>query len=252
MALYSIDAELFISEVSKQPAIWDWTCDENKLKRHKEKAWAEIAQVFIIDFDDMPASKKVDIYRKLQGKWRNLRDNYVRSLRRKDNSSRYTHTERMSFLDVLYQHRPARSEDKSRPRKRTQHSQVANVKEDSSSHDEQCLSTTVEDRLADSSPNNLGADTESIILIKAESSSEEEDQSVIENLKRKRRVKERPEFLEMPREEEIRISSSSITDEDKLFFDSLLPVVHEFNLDQKLEFRTQILHLIKSIRSNPL
>ncbi|CAG4931759.1 unnamed protein product [Colias eurytheme] len=246
MSTNSIDAELFIAEVSKQPAIWDLTSDENKLRRYKDKAWTEIAREFIINFDELPDSKQLDIFRKLQGKWRNLRDNYVRSLRKKD--SRYAHTERMSFLDVVYQDRPTRSMDRNRSQKRRMNR--INVKEDSSSNDEQGPSTTIEDRLDESSSSNLGADT---IMIKAESSSEDDDPSIIENFKRKRRVKEnRVEFLEIPKEEEVRVTSTNVPDEDKLFFDSLLPVVHEFNLDQKLEFRTQILHLLKKIRSNPL
>lgn len=38
-------------------------------------------------------------------------------------------------------------------------------------------------------------------------------------------------------------------DEDRSFFESLIPMVQTFNMDQKLEFRMEVLQLVKRIRA---
>lgn len=45
-------------------------------------------------------------------------------------------------------------------------------------------------------------------------------------------------------------SRIAIVDEDKSFFDSLLPAVKQFTIDQKLELRSDILKLIKQYRKD--
>lgn len=45
-------------------------------------------------------------------------------------------------------------------------------------------------------------------------------------------------------------SYSTEIDEDKSFFHSLMPMVKLFNIDQKLEFRCEVLNLIKKIRAS--
>lgn len=44
--------------------------------------------------------------------------------------------------------------------------------------------------------------------------------------------------------------SFQIEDEDRSFFESMLPAVRAFNLDQKLEFRSEVLRLVTNIRHN--
>ncbi|KAG6443052.1 hypothetical protein O3G_MSEX002639 [Manduca sexta] len=58
---YCLDVELFISEVKKYPEIWDLNCEDHRYKSRKQQAWAEVARVFINDFDDMPETEKLDV-----------------------------------------------------------------------------------------------------------------------------------------------------------------------------------------------
>lgn len=44
-------------------------------------------------------------------------------------------------------------------------------------------------------------------------------------------------------------TSFQMEDEDRSFFESLLPAVREFSIDQKLEFRSEVISVIKNIRS---
>lgn len=58
---YSLNVELFISEVKKYPEIWDLNSEDNRFKSKKQHAWSEIARVFMSDFDDMPDKDKNDV-----------------------------------------------------------------------------------------------------------------------------------------------------------------------------------------------
>lgn len=61
MSSYSLDVETFISEVKKYPEIWDTNCEDHRFKSKKQNAWAEIARVFITDFDEIPNKEKIDV-----------------------------------------------------------------------------------------------------------------------------------------------------------------------------------------------
>lgn len=61
MSAYCLDVETFISEVKKYPEIWDLNSEDHRFKSKKQKAWSEIARVFISDFDDMPVTEKNDL-----------------------------------------------------------------------------------------------------------------------------------------------------------------------------------------------
>lgn len=90
-----------------------------------------------------------------------------------------------------------------------------------------------------------------VLKLNDHSNYSDEDPSTIENLKRKRipNVKtENMEFVETPAP--VFPDNFSMEDEDKSFFESLLPAVREFNIDQKLEFRSQVINLVKNIRTS--
>lgn len=80
--------------------------------------------------------------------------------------------------------------------------------------------------------------------------SDAEDSS-IDNVKRKRTNAKKQNDIEYVDTAFTDPSCSYQTeDEDRSFFDSLLPAVREFNVDQKLEFRSEVIGLVKKIRSN--
>lgn len=72
--------------------------------------------------------------------------------------------------------------------------------------------------------------------------------------------KEEPVAIPPPEIEEVMVESTVITsadagtqqhygfDEDRAFFDSLLPTVNTFNIEQRLEFRSEVLNIVKRIR----
>ncbi|VVC99622.1 uncharacterized protein LOC126969846 [Leptidea sinapis] len=209
MASYSFDAESFINEIKNQPYIWNY--EGNKFRSKREKAWIKVARVFISDFDNLGEAEQHDVFRKLQSKWRNLRDNYVKSIKR--NNKEYTYAKKLAFLDDVYNARKAK--------KRIQPGS------DNSSDDERNKTTEAD------TPN-----------------SDEEILSTIDNLKRRRieRVDAVDHDGSLCRELD---TENIVSDDDRAFFDSLVPILREFNIDQKLEFRSEVLKLVKYIRNTP-
>ncbi|XP_045454005.1 uncharacterized protein LOC123663361 [Melitaea cinxia] len=214
MTTYALDAETFINEIKKYKELWSLSCDGYKFKaKDKQLAWANVAKAFIPDFDSMKEVEKAEVYRKLHSKWRNIRDAYVRSLKRKDGKRAYMYAKLLTFLNTRY---------------------VDNHTSEGESEDES------------------SDEAESVSINKSRNievtATSEDESSTIDNLKRRRVEKtDKIEFVETPnvQSESVHVSEN----EDRSFFDSLLPAVREFDLDQKLEFRCGVLKLIKQIRS---
>ncbi|KOB70669.1 Uncharacterized protein OBRU01_14845 [Operophtera brumata] len=222
MTSYSLDVELFIGEVQKYPELWDINCEEYRHKNRKSRAWGEVAKIFIDDYDDLSVREKNDVYRKLFNKWRNIRDSYVRHVKRKYGKKAYLYAKQLSFLRELY--------------KQT----TLSGSEGEEHNDDTWASDSEESKLKK-------------ILFKSGCFESKEEPLMWQNddetidLKRKKR-KTDIEFVETNFPEAT--SSLAVIDEDKSFFDSLLPAVKDFTIDQKLEFRSDIIKLIKNYRKN--
>ncbi|XP_041972448.1 uncharacterized protein LOC121728350 [Aricia agestis] len=213
---YALDAEAFISEVKKYPQIWNMTGEGSKKGSRKGDAWEAVARVFIPDLETMSEADKFEVYRKLHGKWRNIRDAYVRNLKRGEGKRKYMYAKQLAFLDAIYKqeepsHEGSSSEEEARkPAKMMRHIEVYASPPDQFSED---------------------------------------DASTIDNLKRRRlNNTENIEFVSTVGQND---SNYLAEDADRSFFDSVLPAVREFDMDQKLEFRGEVLKLIKRIRSTP-
>lgn len=232
MSSYSLDVETFISEVKKYPEIWDTNCEDHRFKSKKQNAWAEIARVFITDFDEIPNKEKIDVYRKLHGKWRNIRDSFVRHRKRKYGKRGYVYAKYLTFLTDLYNTKNSQSG-----------SDLDCDNDDQSEEDENKLK-------------KIGSKCKKFDLLNDSSlwgSDAEDSHSTIDNLKRKRTSKQDSndiEYVETPFPDPSVSYTTPTEDEDRSFFESLLPAVREFNMDQKLEFRSEVLCLIKGLRSS--
>ncbi|XP_075984027.1 uncharacterized protein LOC142981801 [Anticarsia gemmatalis] len=237
MSSYCLDVEMFISEVKKYPEIWDVNSEEYRFKSKKQQAWAEIAKLFITDFDHLPEKEKLDVYRKLNGKWRNIRDSFVRHMKRKYGKKGYIYARHLEFLRIIY--------------KEKQNSQSGSDMEGDNDNEEHS------DDDDENKLKAIGFKSRKLDILNEASfweSDADESPSTIENLKRKRCAKQENdiEYVDTPFPDPNGTGAgftSTIEDEDRSFFESLLPAVREFNMDQKLEFRTEVLCLIKGIRS---
>lgn len=101
--------------------------------------------------------------------------------------------------------------------------------------------------------------------IKPKDTSDSEESSDEDSSRRKRIKKERDspvpvlrrnassEYLEYVQtngdvDALVQMNSTQEIDDDKLFFESLLPATRQFDIDQKLQFRSDVLSLISKIR----
>jgi len=54
----NIKTERVISEVRLNPPLWDLSCNEYKDRGGKIKAWQEVCQAIVQNYDDMPDNEK--------------------------------------------------------------------------------------------------------------------------------------------------------------------------------------------------
>ncbi|XP_076047830.1 uncharacterized protein LOC143029186 isoform X2 [Oratosquilla oratoria] len=73
------DTDVFIDEVERRPAIWDMTSSDYKDRGAKKRCWEEIVDLFCSSAETQERKKTSAV---LQKKWKNLRDSYVKELRK--------------------------------------------------------------------------------------------------------------------------------------------------------------------------
>lgn len=150
--------------------------------------------------------------KKLNSKWRNIRDSFVRNNRKKDGRRDYMYAKQLSFLYNVYS------------------------------------KTGSEEEWSDSEDSNTFKKL-TFISTKNDEETWQSDEEPIGNLKRKK-VKHDSDAIEYVNSIIPDATCSYPNeDEDRSFFESLLPAVRKFNLDQKLEFRSEVICLIKTIRN---
>ncbi|XP_069357033.1 uncharacterized protein [Maniola hyperantus] len=256
MSTYSLDAEKFISEIKKHKQLWDVDADGKPYRSGvKEKAWCAVARVFIQDFDSLTSLEQAEVYRKLYNKWRNIRDAYVRNIRstRVNKSGKYVFMKQLSFLNSRYKSKDtSRSDDQSND----QSSDDDNFKNDiSCESDEPSIIENLKRRRVSNKKKKIN-----IMNTHATEQNDQDEKpkkwqtiEIVDPAMTPMHYSEFENPIAMSRvNDEISTDAISATtfDEDRSFFDSLLPAVREFDMDQKLKFRFEVLRVIKDIRSS--
>ncbi|XP_023938063.1 uncharacterized protein LOC112045908 isoform X2 [Bicyclus anynana] len=251
MSTYSLDAEKFIAEIRKHRQLWD--VDEGGRpfrNRAKEKAWRAVARVFIQDFDTLSETELAEVYRKLYNKWRNIRDAYVRNIRstRVNKCGSYIFMKQLSFLDSRYKPNPnaSRSDDQSSDDGDRTNNDNNSCDSDEPSIIENLKRRRTSSKRKKSAPNSNDEETPRKNRPKLE---------IVDPALSDMGSVQCPEYenpISMSRlsdEGGADTTQVPMFDEDRSFFDSLLPAVREFDMDQKLKFRYEVLRTIKDIRS---
>ncbi|XP_078048306.1 uncharacterized protein LOC144475855 isoform X1 [Augochlora pura] len=206
----ALDIELFIEEVKKFPEIWNVAAEEYHDRTKKRSAWLEICRIFYDKFDERHERDKNEICNKLIKKWRNVKDNFLKSVKKRTRSGhtaergrRYIYARQLTFL---------------------QQAGIAIKQCSLEDPDEQQFQDETEIKARPDLPYKHNTrkrkhDTESTIteLTKTTIPSQSESDQLEYNA-------------------------------DKSFFDSLIPSLSGFSEDQKLEFRIEILNIIKRMR----
>ncbi|CAH0402888.1 unnamed protein product [Chilo suppressalis] len=203
----NIDSEDFINEVRKHPEIWDINCDDYRYPKRRQRAWAKVASAFLVNFEYMPSSEKTIIQKRLNDKWRNIRDSYVKS-KRINQKKLYMYSAYLYFLDDIYKDGEDTGNEET--------PKIKMIKKEKRHYDD----------------------------------SNEAWPSDDSNLESKRKkIDSSMEFVDFP---EMALPCSTVLaedDDDHSFFNCLLPAVRQFSMDQKLEFRSEVIDIIKKIRA---
>ncbi|XP_071874312.1 uncharacterized protein [Bombus fervidus] len=218
-----MNMEILISEVEKHPVLWDISNLEYKDKLKRNEAWLRVASIVTPNFMQKMETDKKIIVQEVTSKWRSVRDNYIRTLRKRNGNNksgsaakkkiRYVYEEQLGFLKKCREPKDTSS------------------------------STKVEknDPISTDSETNISNGFESIF-----------DNEETNN-----------EFRYPPREKTKRINAeeevdnlseykknTNSDDDDMAFYKSTLPLIKSFNLEQKMEYRMQIMQLIQNIRNS--
>ncbi|XP_004928977.1 uncharacterized protein LOC114244913 isoform X2 [Bombyx mandarina] len=166
-------------------------------------------------------------YKKLNGKWRNIRDSYVRSLRK---GYGYMYAKHLSFLNNIYKSTSQSGSD-------------AEQDDNWQSDDDSAKLSNVSFRKSFNIKNCDGITERSVDW---QSDGEEIPlRAPVRSVRKRRKIIPEIEYVEPLAEP---TCSSTGEDDDRSFFESVLPAVRVFDIDQKLEFRGEVLRLIKMIR----
>ncbi|XP_067012794.2 uncharacterized protein [Anabrus simplex] len=229
VAVDSVEGEKIIAEVRKHPEIWNLKCEDHQDKHKRQEAWRKICQVIIEDFDRRPEEERIEIGKKLTCRWRSIKDNYTRILRKKQSGEispdgkEYVYARHLSFLDPV-----------TRPGMR--HWKPATARRRTTTSKRRLRPI----RIKRSPAKQRTQDFETVFVNSAETVASyiEEDATPVQ-------VTELAESAE----DQNTVSVNTATHpDDSSFFDSLLPIIRNFNVDQKLEFRIEVLNLVRKIR----
>ncbi|XP_030753489.1 uncharacterized protein LOC115880427 [Sitophilus oryzae] len=223
-----MEIDWFIDMIKSHPAIWNADCQAYKEKPKRDMAWEAIARGAYNNFDEKGKHKKEEILRRLTAKWRNIRDTYVKSEKKRVRgclkTRKYVYANKLSFLQPFLDLSGSKSRSIIK-------SEDESTNMDGSSAD----SAEVEDdqRMTEVEINQQASSTK----YSASSTTQEQPQEQY------RRESVISDYFSTP------IEFQPI-DDDKAFFDSLLPTVRTFTIDEKLEFRLEVLNISKRIRRN--
>ncbi|XP_017771316.1 PREDICTED: uncharacterized protein LOC108558794 [Nicrophorus vespilloides] len=86
-----------IDLIKERPIIWDKTIDEYKDKVMKEMAWTEVYGSLNSEYENMNEKMKKKTAESINEKWKNIRDAFIRSLKKKSNK-KYLYSDNLQFL----------------------------------------------------------------------------------------------------------------------------------------------------------
>ncbi|KAF0721034.1 Uncharacterized protein FWK35_00026634 [Aphis craccivora] len=115
----SMETEQLISEVEKRPVLWDTSDTDYKDRNKKNEAWLNVTSALYENFSNNTETEKKVIIQEVISKWRSVRDNYTRSLKKQTECNksgsgvkkiqRYIFEQQLSFLKKCREQRPTRS-----------------------------------------------------------------------------------------------------------------------------------------------
>lgn len=224
MGYFKYDIIQLIECVRDRPCLWDKTLEIYKDRIERRESWEAIFSILEEDYDEMEPEEKRLIGEQVLSKWTNLRDTFMRSLKKKIGKPKrkYIYFENLKFLLKVVD--------------------VVHVDNDTVSPDTENMTYF---KLEDEEPKppprkeikRNSYDDEYTTVKKPRKTSKKDSMSnSFKDI----------DFVECQETE--KFNDPRIMNEDEAFFASLLPTVVKYNEEERLEFRIEVLALIKKIK----
>ncbi|XP_039761357.1 uncharacterized protein LOC120634670 [Pararge aegeria] len=224
MREFKYDVVQLIHAVKDRPCLWDKTAEVYKDRAERRAAWEEVFSLLEDNYEGMSSEQKRITGEQILNKWTNIRDTFVKTLKRSKMGR-----PRRKYL--LYDHVKFLIK-------------VTNTEEDFKVE----LSTddiTSYMKTERESPKEIPSTSSRKRSKKLEYSDEEAKRSQeYENYEKY----EKYEKMEADFAEIDECNDPRIMNEDEAFFASLLPSVVKYSEDERLEFRIEVLAVMKKIK----
>ncbi|KAM3962916.1 uncharacterized protein ACR2FA_003013 [Aphomia sociella] len=243
MKEFKYDVIQLIRGVRERACLWDKTLENYKDRVERRSAWEEIFRLLDVGYDEMSAEEKRITGELILNKWTNIRDTFVKSLKTKMGKPKrkYLLHQHLKFLTKVVTNDEDSLEladDASNSYLKQEEPEDETVAESISARKKSKLEDSADDYIATESLNNTHNTR------KRSKRVEYKEEDVFANT----REFENNSALNFVEVEEV--NDPRVMNEDEAFFASLLPTVVKYNEDERLEFRIQVLAVMKRLRDN--
>uniref|UniRef100_A0A8R1U067 MADF domain-containing protein n=1 Tax=Onchocerca volvulus TaxID=6282 RepID=A0A8R1U067_ONCVO len=206
--VHEIRSEAVIWAVEQIPCLWNLACEDYRNRSKRRQGWTTVSRMLIHDFENKDLAERQSIEKEIQNKWKNIRDCYVRDLKRKSGEEvksrgkrtrEYIHAGLLAFLNSSYATQPSSVRSSKTDSKNTYDFILDTIVKPFLNHNEEISCNWIKEKKLEE---ELG-----IIL----------DERSLEN------------------------------DDDSTFFSTLLPTVRNLDPKQKIEFRLEVLQALRQI-----
>ncbi|XP_072945820.1 uncharacterized protein [Epargyreus clarus] len=227
---FKYDVVQLIRNVRERSCLWDKSLESYKDRVERRTAWEEVFNILEPRYEEMSLAEKKITGENILNKWTNIRDTFVKTLKTKFGKPKrkYILYNQLEFL-------------------------IKVVPDNSKSDDADYSSTECADDPIILNP----------LPLKYEKDSEKETSPVTYNTRKRPKKRDSVEEIKEPKSKEYEYKSSDldfveveeandprIMNEDEAFFASLLPSVVRYTEDERLEFRIEVLALMRRIKDN--
>ncbi|XP_066151525.1 uncharacterized protein [Euwallacea fornicatus] len=208
----SINVELMINLVENKPIIWDKSLEMYKSKGAKEDAWKEICCMLNDEFEEMEHLDQDDYIKLVIKKWTQVRDSWMKSMKKYTRSRPYIYHNQMSFLEKIMDTPSSANDDSLEP---------CIIKEE----------ITEDEHIIIEQPETVAAT------------------SSISDMRKRKRM---DAIEDMGNTKVFKYIDHQLVDSEEnrhlSFFKSLLPSLALFDDDQTLEFQGRVIRLLQDIK----
>ncbi|VEN53639.1 unnamed protein product [Callosobruchus maculatus] len=230
-----INTERVIRAVEKHPCLWNNKHPDYRDRERKQDAWQEVAQMVIHNCTNLSEFERSNAERYVRARWRTARDAYNKSKNMLSNPKKarqYAYADRMKFLEGCH----------GTSKKNNGHLHLETIKQ--------------EDNTLSGEDNELSNDS---INITVEPNLLEEDDPFSETAVRPESSCSFMSGTKQKSDQNDDVDTrrmfgvvSEVTEmfknDDLAFFVSLLPMVSDFGIDEKLSLRSKILETVAEMR----